>query len=271
VYLPPTPLSDDAVTLGPVGDLIAPPSEREPGDAVPAAAKLMLVPTGELSGERSIRVIVNRAAIRVFDVVVAGSLLAVLLPLIVLTVIAVRVESPGPAFFRCERVGYRGRRLRMLKVRKMRHHASGCALTTEGDSRFTRIGGLLTKLKIDEIPQLLHVLRGTMSLVGPRPESEEFVGLHPRAYARILSVPPGITGLSQIAFVDERRILDPARPVEHYISRILPQKMALDRMYVSRRSLFFNLRILFWTTAAVVMRRQVAVHRATGKMNLRKR
>ena len=151
----------------------------------------------------------NRAAIRTLDVVVAASLLVLLLPLMVLTVIAVRLESPGPAFFRCGRVGYRGRRLQMLKVRKMSHNASGCSLTTAQDARFTRIGGLLTKLKIDEIPQLLHVLGGSMSLVGPRPEAAEFVALHPRDYGEILSVPPGITGLSQIAFVDERRILDP--------------------------------------------------------------
>lgn len=252
-------------------DVIAAPPEREPKVAALAGAELVL-PTAELSGVRpSTREILNGVAIRVVDVVVAAILLVVLLPLMVLTVIAVRLESPGPAFFRCDRVGYRGRRLRMLKVRKMRHDASGCALTTEEDARFTRIGGLLTKLKIDEIPQLVHVLRGTMSLVGPRPEAVQFVALHPREYGEILSVPPGITGLPQLAFVDERRILDPAHPVEHYVTRILPQKIALDRMYASRRSLSFNLRILFWTTAAVVMRRQVAVHRGTAKMHVRKR
>lgn len=265
-------MKTDAISLSPAGDATAPVSEPESSFAALAAAELGLMPTVELAGARSsTRESVNRAAIRILDVVVAAFMLVLLLPLIVLTVIAVFAESPGPAFFRCERVGYRGRPLRMLKVRKMRHHASGCALTTDEDVRFTRIGGMLTKLKIDEIPQLLHVLRGTMSLVGPRPEAAEFVGLHRPDYAEIVSVPPGITGLSQIAFVDERRILDPADPVGHYVSRILPQKMALDRMYARRRSLSFNLRILFWTTAAVVMRCQVAVHRNTGKMNLRKR
>jgi lipopolysaccharide/colanic/teichoic acid biosynthesis glycosyltransferase len=190
---------------------------------------------------------------------------------VVLVAIAVRLESPGPALFRCDRVGYRGERLRMLKLRKMSKHALGCALTTSRDARLTRLGALLAKLKIDEIPQLLHVLRGSMSLVGPRPEVAEFVGLHPQAYGEILSVRPGITGLSQIAFAEERRILDPDDPVGHYVSRILPQKVALDQLYVSRRSLSFNLRILFWTAAAVLLRRQVAVHRDSGKMNLRKR
>ena len=157
----------------------------------------------------------------------------------------------------------------MLKLRKMRDGAQGPSLTSDGDARFTRIGGLLSQLKIDEIPQLVHVLRGQMSLVGPRPEAAEFVGLHPRDYAEILSVPPGITGLSQIAFADERRILNPDDPGGYYIGRILPQKVSLDMMYVNQRTLLFNLHILFWTVAAVLFRCQVAVHRDSGKMGIR--
>jgi lipopolysaccharide/colanic/teichoic acid biosynthesis glycosyltransferase len=235
-------------------------------------AELRWMPTAEVAGSGpSARHILSGAAIRIFDLVVAVALLLVLLPLIVMAAIAVRAESPGPSLFRCDRVGYRGRRLRMLKFRKMRPEAQGLALTTGGDIRFTRIGGLLSRLKIDEIPQLFHVLRGDMSLVGPRPEAAEFVDLHPQDYAEILSVPPGITGLSQIAFAEEARILDPEDPVPHYVSRILPQKVALDRMYANRRSLSFNLRILAWTVVAVLLRCPVAVHRDSGKMNLRKR
>jgi lipopolysaccharide/colanic/teichoic acid biosynthesis glycosyltransferase len=110
-----------------------------------------------------------------------------------------------------------------------------------------------------------------MSLVGPRPESAEFVTLHAGDYGTILSVRPGITGLSQIAFAEESRILDDIDPVHHYVGQILPQKVALDVMYARERSFWLNVRILLWTAAAVVMRRQVAVHRASGKMNLRKR
>lgn len=237
-----------------------------------AATELGLLPAAEPARVRaSIRELLGAAAIRAVDVLLAAFLLLVLLPVVVLVAMAVRLESPGPAFFRCERVGYRGRRLRMLKLRKMGKHALGCALTTGQDARLTRLGALLAKLKIDEIPQLLHVLHGSMSLVGPRPEAAEFVGLHPQAYTEILSVRPGITGLSQIAFAEERMILDPDDPVGHYVNRILPQKVALDRLYVSRRSLSFNLRILFWTAVAVLLRRQVAVHRDSGRMNLRKR
>jgi lipopolysaccharide/colanic/teichoic acid biosynthesis glycosyltransferase len=260
------------MTLSPAGDITVPSPEPEPGLAALAATELTLLPPAEAAGARSsISESLNRAAMRALDVVVAAFLLLILLPLLVVTLIAVCLESPGPPFFRCERVGYRGRRLRMLKVRKMCHHAHCHPLTTDQDVRFTRIGGLLSKLKIDEIPQLLHVVRGDMSLVGPRPEAPEFVSLHLEDYSEILSVRPGISGLSQIAFVDERRILDPDDPVEHYVSRILPQKIGLDRMYARQRSLSFNLRILLWTAAAVVLRRQVAVHRDSGKMNLRKR
>jgi lipopolysaccharide/colanic/teichoic acid biosynthesis glycosyltransferase len=259
------------MTFSTAGEVTVTPQDPERVAAL-AAAELSLLPAAELAGTRSsAREILSAAAIRSIDVVAAACLLVILLPLVALVAIALRVESAGPTFFRCERVGHRGRRLRMLKLRKMSKHAFGSALTTGHDARLTRIGALLAKLKIDEIPQLLHVLRGSMSLVGPRPEAAEFVGLHPDAYAEILSVRPGITGLSQIAFAEERRVLDPDDPVGHYVNRILPQKVALDRLYVSRRSLSFNLRILFWTAAAVLLRRPVAVHRDTGKMNIRRR
>ena len=260
------------MSLSTAGEATAPSPEHDQVAAL-ATAELVVLPPAELAeaAGSSTREFLELAAIRTFDVVVALLLLAVLLPLMVLVMIAVRLESAGPAFFRCERVGHRGQRLWMLKIRKMCHKARGPALTTEEDARFTRIGGFLTKLRIDEIPQLLHVLHGTMSLVGPRPEAPEFVDLHREDYEEILAVPPGITGLSQLAFCDERRILDPERPVEHYVSRILPQKVALDQLYADRRSLWFNLRILYWTGAAVIWRRPIAVHRDSGKMNIRRR
>jgi lipopolysaccharide/colanic/teichoic acid biosynthesis glycosyltransferase len=260
------------MSLSTAGEATAPTHEPDQVTAL-ATAELAVLPSAELAeaARSSTRELLNNAAIRAFDVVVALLLLAVLLPLMVLVAIAVCVDSAGPAFFRCERVGHRGQRLRMLKIRKMCHHARGPALTTEEDCRFTRIGGLLTRLRIDEIPQLVHVLRGSMSLVGPRPEAPEFVDLHPRDYQEILEVPPGITGLSQLAFCDERRILDPERPVEDYVSRLLPAKVALDKLYADKRSLAFNLRVLYWTVAAVICRRPIAVHRDSGKMNIRRR
>ena len=232
------------------------------------------VPAG-LSGTSAhsdgLRPRLGRFAIRAFDAAVAGLLLLVLAPVILIAMIAVRLESPGPAFIRVDRVGHGGRRLRMLKFRKMHDDAAGAPLTTADDDRFTRMGRVLARLKLDEVPQLWNVLRGEMSLVGPRPESDEFVALHSQDYEDILSVRPGITGLSQIAFAEESEILDQSDPMGHYVRRILPQKVLMDKMYAYEQRLWLNLRILFWTTAAVLLRRQVAVHRDSGKMNLRKR
>jgi lipopolysaccharide/colanic/teichoic acid biosynthesis glycosyltransferase len=159
----------------------------------------------------------------------------------------------------------------MVKFRKMHEDASGVQLTTHGDERFTRAGRWLAKLKLDELPQLWHVVRGEMSLVGPRPESPDFVGHHAEAYTDIIRVRPGIMGLSQLAFAGESAILDPEDPLNHYVGGILPQKVALDRMYTESWSFRLDLRIAFWTIVAVVFRRQVAVDRETGKMRLRRR
>ena len=133
------------------------------------------------------------------------------------------------------------------------------------------MGGWLAKFKLDEVPQLWHVVQGEMSLVGPRPEDPSFVERHGSAYDHILSVRPGITGLSQLAFAEESRILDDDDPLGHYVDRLLPQKVNLDRLYASQRTLCLDLQILIWTVMAVILRRQVAVHRGTGRMNLRKR
>jgi lipopolysaccharide/colanic/teichoic acid biosynthesis glycosyltransferase len=258
------------INLSTAAEITVPSPDPVRSVAALAPAEPVLRPAPGLASSRlSTRQRLSGTAIRIFDVIVAASLLVVLVPLIVLAAIAVRAESTGPAFVRCDRVGYRGRPLRMLKFRKMRDGAQGLPLTTYGDDRFTRIGGLLSKLKIDEIPQLLHVLRGDMSLVGPRPEAAVFVRLYPEAYEEILSVPPGITGLSQLEFVDERRSLDPENPVELYVSRILPRKIDLDRMYADRRSLSLNLRILFWTAATPLVRGRV-VPRDAGKISLRR-
>jgi len=206
---------------------------------------------------------------RFLDIVLATVALVVLSPLIALVAVAVKLDSRGPVFFRCNRVGRGGRPLAMLKFRKMRNGVAGSPLTAARDDRFTRIGGLLAETKLDEIPQLWNVLRGGMSLVGPRPEDPAFVAMHPEQYAEILRVRPGITGLSQLAFANEPEILAVDDRLNDYVRRILPQKMALDRLYVVRRSLSMDLRILAWTSAAIVLRRNAAVHRGTGRLTRR--
>ena len=213
----------------------------------------------------------DAAAKRALDIAASALMLLALLPLILIVALLVRLDSPGPAFFQVDRIGRRGRHLRMLKFRKMHDDASGIALTTHEDDRLTRIGAFLAKSKLDELPQLWHILRGDMSLVGPRPETSDFVAHHRHEYDEILSVRPGLVGFSQIAFLSEGRILNEEDPLTHYVSAILPQKVTLDLMYARERTLLMDLKILVWSTVAVLARRQVAVNRQTGQMNLRRR
>ena len=180
------------------------------------------------------------------------------------------LDSPGPVFYRAERVGFRGRPLRMLKFRKMRTGASGVALTVAGDERLTRLGAWLVRTKLDELPQLWHVLRGDMSLVGPRPESPDFVARFRTDYDVILRVRPGITGYTQLAFAREGAILDPNDPQGHYLQALLPQKVGLDRLYARRVSIRRDVSILVATFVTIVLRQPVAVHRDTAALSLRR-
>jgi lipopolysaccharide/colanic/teichoic acid biosynthesis glycosyltransferase len=203
------------------------------------------------------------------DILVSATFLLLLAPIIVLVAVAIKVESRGPVFYRCRRVGRNGTDLLMLKFRKMQNGATGPALASSRDERFTRLGAFLARTKLDEVPQLWNVLRGQMSLVGPRPEDASFMVLHRDEYERILSVRPGITGYCQLAFARESEILDPQDRERHYVERILPQKVGMDCLYVTHRSFGLDLRILWWTAMAVLLSKQVAVHRESGRLSAR--
>jgi lipopolysaccharide/colanic/teichoic acid biosynthesis glycosyltransferase len=207
---------------------------------------------------------------RAIDLVVAGLALALLAPLFAVIAALIVLDSPGPVFYRAERVGFRGRPLRMLKFRKMHDDATGGPLTVADDERLTRVGAWLLRTKLDELPQLWHVLRGDMSLVGPRPESPDFVDRFDTDYRLILRVRPGITGSTQVAFARECRILDPLDPGGHYVKALLPQKVLLDRRYASRPSLQRDAQILIATVATLVFRLPIAVNRTTGALTLRR-
>jgi lipopolysaccharide/colanic/teichoic acid biosynthesis glycosyltransferase len=213
-----------------------------------------------------------RAAVkRAIDVIVSALALTVLSPLLAAIAVLVVLDSRGPVFYRANRVGYQGRQLHMLKFRKMHRTAQGAGLTLAGDARFTRVGAWLARNKIDELPQLWHVLRGEMSLVGPRPESPDFVARYPEAYAVIVGVRPGLTGYTQLAFAREGSILDPQDAQGHYVRTLLPQKVALDRMYAERLSTRRDLQILVATFRTLVLGRPVAVNRTTGALTTRDR
>jgi lipopolysaccharide/colanic/teichoic acid biosynthesis glycosyltransferase len=214
--------------------------------------------------------------IRLFDICASLAGLAILAVPIALIALAIKIESRGPVYYRCRRVGRYGREFGVIKFRKMRDGATGPALTLRGDQRFTRLGSLLSSYKLDEIPQLVNVLRAEMSLVGPRPEDRVFVDEYEREYANeILQVRPGITGLTQLAFGYSEAMLldtdDPDRATQRYVQRLLPQKVELDRRYVADRSIRMNLSVVWWTFLAAFLRYDVAVNRETCRLGRRRR
>jgi lipopolysaccharide/colanic/teichoic acid biosynthesis glycosyltransferase len=194
---------------------------------------------------------------RLLDIVVASLLLLLLAPLLAVLALVIKLETPGPVLYRARRVGLRGREFLMLKLRKMHEGAGGGPLTMADDERFTRVGRILARYKLDEIPQLWNVLRGEMSLVGPRPEDPRFVQQRPELFRDILLVRPGITGVAQLAFRSESELLDATDPAADYASRVLPEKLELDRLYIRNQRIRIDLAVLWWTFVAVVLRRPV--------------
>ncbi len=190
---------------------------------------------------------------RLTDITASLSGLAVLSPVLITVAIAVKLDSPGPALFKHERIGRRGRRFSLLKFRSMTHGARGREVTVAGDARVTRVGRILRRSKIDELPQLWNVLVGDMSLVGPRPEVPRYVELFAEDYRDILEVRPGITDFAAIEYRDEERILAAsADPEAEYRQVVLPAKIALYRRYLAERSYWTDLTLIARTVAAVL-------------------
>ena len=186
---------------------------------------------------------------RLFDVAVAAAGLLLLSPLLVGIAVWVRLDSPGPALFRQERVGRGGRPFRIHKFRTMqasRETTNGSAITVGADPRITRAGAFLRRSKLDELPQLIDVLLGRMSLVGPRPEVPRYVATYPAAIrAKVLSVRPGITDPASLQFRHESELLARAAdPEREYREVVLPAKLRLAVEYVDRSSLAGDLRII---------------------------
>lgn len=187
---------------------------------------------------------------RVFDIVVSTVALLVLSPLLVLLGLAVAMSSPGGAFFRQVRVGRAGKEFYLLKFRSMRPGSEAQGQITVGgrDPRITSIGVFLRKSKLDELPQLINVLLGDMSLVGPRPEVPKYVALYTPEQRKVLMVRPGITSAASIAYMDENELLgNSADPERTYVEVVMPAKLALDLKYVKDRGFFQDLSIILRT------------------------
>lgn len=187
---------------------------------------------------------------RAFDIVASFLGGLVLLPGLVLVAFLIKVFSPGPVFFRQIRVGRDGREFRILKFRTMTVDApaKGAQITVAGDPRITRLGHVLRRYKIDELPQLWNVLVGDMSLVGPRPEVPRYVAMYTEEQRRVLSVRPGITDYASITYFDENSALARSADPEHaYVHEVMPRKLRMNMVYVHRHGLFEDLRIILAT------------------------
>ena len=175
---------------------------------------------------------------RTFDLVLAMLVMPPALLLGLLTAIAVFLDSPGPIFYRSRRIGRDGVPFWMFKFRTMRHLSGGPLISSRMDQRFTPVGRFLALTRLDELPQLWNVLRGEMRMVGPRPELEEFVREQSESYERILTVPPGLTGPTQLVFADEGALLAATEDREElYRREILPAKVRLDLAYVDHHTI----------------------------------
>lgn len=198
---------------------------------------------------------------RWFDFFASLAGLIFLLPVFALIAALVKLDSAGPVFFRQERVGRHGVTFLILKFRTMHVEAEKSGQITVGrDSRITKVGHLLRRFKLDELPQLLNVLRGEMSLVGPRPEVPRYVAFYPKTVREaVLSVQPGLTDWASIEFRDESGILaNSSDPERSYVEEILPIKLSYYLRYVQEHNFFIDIKIIFATLHAVFWKRHLS-------------
>lgn len=193
---------------------------------------------------------------RIFDIVMSSAGLIILCPVFLILVILIKVDSAGPVFYRQTRVGRFNRDFRIFKFRTMRPDAdkTGQLITVGGhDPRVTRSGYFIRKFKLDEFPQLINVLLGDMSLVGPRPEVRKYVDMYTAEQLHVLDVRPGITSLASIRYRNENELLAKAEdPDKVYIERIMPDKLAIDLKYVDNASLWSDIKLIFSTFFEII-------------------
>ena len=188
---------------------------------------------------------------RIFDFLLSLLGLVVLLPLFVVVVFLIKFTSKGNIFYIQTRIGENFKPFKLYKFRSMKE-AKGLSITSKDDPRITSIGKFIRKTKIDELPQLLNVLKGEMSLVGPRPEVEKYVGIQEEAYGKILKVKPGITDLAAIEFRDEEGILSQYEDKERaYIDEIQPKKIELYFIYINSISFKKDIKIILQTLKVI--------------------
>ena len=192
---------------------------------------------------------------RLFDITASGLGLLVLSPLFLILAVWIKFDSPGPVFYRQVRVGRGNKDFRLFKFRSMRVGSDKKGLITVGghDPRVTRSGYWIRKYKLDELPQLINVFIGDMSLVGPRPEVRKYVDLYTQEQMRVLDVRPGITDMASIRYRNENELLEQAAdPEQYYRDVVMQDKLRINLEYVADHSFFTDLKIIFMTFKAVI-------------------
>lgn len=191
---------------------------------------------------------------RLIEAVLAAAGILVLSPIFVLIALAVKLHDGGTVFYRARRVGKDGKPFTLLKFRTMVADADklGSAITTWGDSRITPLGRFLRKYKLDELPQLFNVIKGEMSLVGPRPEDPRYVAFYNDEQKQILAYRPGITSPASLEYRDEASLLHGEDWQHQYLHVILPRKLAMDLNYLRRRTFSSDMKIIMHTLGGIL-------------------
>ncbi|MCR8667625.1 sugar transferase [Aestuariibaculum sp. M13] len=193
---------------------------------------------------------------RIFDIVFSFLSLVLFTPLLLLLALLIRLDSKGPVIFKQSRVGKMNKDFNIFKFRTMIVNSEDKNLLTLGnnDKRITKLGCILRKYKLDELPQLINVLIGDMSFVGPRPELRHYVNLYSQSDLEVLAVKPGVTGLASIKYRHEAELLKSAEnPEKFYIHSIMPDKLKLNKEYIKKRSLLFDIKLLLQTFTKIIV------------------
>jgi len=193
--------------------------------------------------------------IRLLDITLSFLGLLILSPVLLIIAIAIKLNSNGHAVYKQQRVGKLGKEFTLYKFRSMRIHADKLGLLTVGgrDSRITSVGLFIRKYKLDELPQLWNVLRGDMSIVGPRPEVKKYVDLYTAEQKQILNVRPGITDMASIKYKNENEVLkQQSDPEKYYIEHIMPEKIALNKSFITNPNIFNYIKIIFLTVIGIL-------------------
>ena len=196
---------------------------------------------------------------RMFDISVAISLLILFLPIGLVVALLIKSEGNGPVFFRQARTGRFEQPFNIIKFRTMHHHSNGLNITAQDDNRITRVGRVLRKTKLDELPQILNVLKGDMSIVGPRPEVISHLPYYDLESKDIIfKNRPGITDLASLLYIHEERLLAESKePLKTYFEIILPEKNRLRVRHLIQESILFDLKICIWTALKIIFRNRM--------------